>query len=142
PPDPEETASPEQQQQTEDLEARDRLLPDNPINLTKLRGTDADAEFRGTEVQANDVPLDHVFLDMDLNNGHLQMTRLDFGVAHGTVTMQIFVNSMQSPIQARMAAKYNHIQLNKLLAPFEAADDAFGVLHGQASLWMQGESFA
>jgi hypothetical protein len=142
PPDPEETASPDQRAQAEELEERNTLLPDKPINFTKLRETDADVEYRAKHVQTNDIPLDHIELNMILEDGHLQTTRLNYGVAQGTVAMNLYVKANHSPVQAKLATNFHQINLKELLASFEVADESFGILGGRATLWMQGGSLA
>lgn len=142
PPDPEETASSEQQAQAEKLEERNRVLPNDPINFTRLRETDADVTYQAKHVQANQLPLDDFFLDMVLENGHLQMTRLDFGVRGGTMAMELEVQAGQSPVQAKLNADFDKVKLSKLFSRFEMADDAVGNIGGHATLWMRGKSLA
>lgn len=142
PPDPEETASSEQQAQAEELEEQNRILPDNPVNFTRLRETDADVTYKAKHVQANQFPLDDFFLDMVLENGHLQMTRLDFGVRGGTMAMELEVQAGQSPVQAKLNADFDKVKLSKLFKGSEMADDASGNMGGHATLWMRGESLA
>ncbi|HBP86797.1 MAG TPA: hypothetical protein DD706_03765 [Nitrospiraceae bacterium] len=142
PPDPEETASPRQEAQAEQSDDRETLLPDKPIDFTQLRKLDADVEYRAQDVKAPDLPLNDFVLNMTLENGHLEMNRLDFGVATGTVSMQLEVNAGESPVQAKLHTSLDHVNLSRLLARFEVADDSFGDLGGRATLWMRGTSFA
>ncbi len=141
-PDPKETASATQKQQTKQFEHRDALLPDKPIDFTKLQDIDADVEYRASSVQAPNFPLDDILLKMDLQEGHLRMNRLDFGVANGTVAMQLEVNARTLPVKAKLISDFDQVNLSKLLASFEVADNTFGNIGGRATLWMQGESLA
>jgi uncharacterized protein involved in outer membrane biogenesis len=142
PPDPDETASPQQEAQAEDSDERKTLLPDKPIDFTQLRKLDADVEYRAKGVKAPDLPLNDFVLNMILEDGHMQMDRLDFGVATGTVAMQLEVNAHESPVLAKLHTDFDHVNLSRLLARFKVADDAFGDIGGRALLWMRGKSLA
>ncbi len=141
-PDPEETASAKQKAQAEKFEDRDKLLPDKPMDFTKLQNVDVDMEYRAKRVQAPDLPIDDFLLKMALQDGYMRMNRLDFGVANGTVAMELEVNARMSPIQAKLKTDFDQVHLSKLLASFEMADDSFGNIGGRATLWMKGESLA
>ena len=142
PPDPNETASAKQKEQAEKFENRDRLLPDKPIDFTQLQNVDADVEYRAKEVQAPKLPIDNFLLKMNLEDGHLQMNRLDFGVANGVIAMELEVNARNLPVQAKVNTDFDQVNLSRLLASVEMADDSFGKIGGRATLWMQGDSLA
>ncbi|WP_447962956.1 AsmA family protein [Nitrospira sp. Ecomares 2.1] len=142
PPDPDESASPEQEAHAEAAEKRKTLLPNKPIDFTQLRKLDADVEYRAKGVKAPDLPLNDFSLNVVIQDGHMQMDRLDFGVARGTVAMQLEVNAHESPAQGKLHSHFDHINLSQLLARFEVANDSFGDIGGRATLWMQGESLA
>ncbi len=142
PPDPEETASAKQQAQAENFEDRDKLLPAKPVDFTQLQKVDADVEYRGKRVQAPDLPLDDFLLKMNLQDGHLQMNQLDFGVGNGTMAMKLIVNARNVPVEAKLKTDFDQVNLSKALASFEVADDSFGMIGGQGTLWMKGESLA
>jgi AsmA family protein len=142
PPDPDEAASPKQEAQAEAAKKRKTLLPNKPLDFTQLRKLDADVEYRAKGVMAPDLPLNDFALNVVLQDGHMQMDPLEFGVATGTVAMQLEVNAHESPAQAKLHTHFDHLNLSQLLARFEVADDSFGDIGGRATLWMQGESLA
>ena len=142
PPDPEETASSEQQIKAEKLEDRNVLLPNQPIDFTKLQKVNADVEYRARRVQAPSLPLDDFHLTMDLQEGHMQMKRLDFGIATGTIAMELEINAHSTPVNAKLKSDFDHVNIRKLLKSFEVTDDSFGDLGGRATLWMRGTSMA
>ncbi|GJL63359.1 MAG: hypothetical protein NPIRA04_20130 [Nitrospirales bacterium] len=142
PPDPEETASSKQKAQAEKFEDRERLLPEKPIDFTQLQKVDADVDYRARNVQAPDLPLDDFVLVMTLQNGHMQINRLDFGVAKGTAAMELEVNARQVPVEAKLKADFDEVNLSKLLASSETTDDSFGNIGGKGTLWMRGASLA
>lgn len=142
PPDPEETASKAQKARAEKTEDRQTVLPDKPMDFTRLRKVDAEVEYTATDVLAPDLPLNDFALNLTLKDGHLQMDRLDFGVATGTVSMHLEVNAREDPIQAKLHTDVDHVNLSRLLARFDVADDSFGDIGGRAKMWMRGESLA
>ncbi|WP_443147801.1 AsmA family protein [Nitrospira sp.] len=142
PPDPEETASEAQEARAEKTEDRQTVLPVKPMDFTQLRKLDAEVEYTATDVLAPDLPLNDFALNVTLEDGHLQMDRLDFGVATGTVSMQLEMNARKDPIQAKLHTDVDHVNLSRLLARFDVADDSFGDIGGRAKLWMQGQSLA
>ncbi|WP_454061488.1 AsmA family protein [Candidatus Nitrospira salsa] len=142
PPDPEETASEKQKAQAEKFDDRERLLPAKPIDFTQLQKVDADVDYRAKNVQAPDLPLDDFVLTMTLQNGHMQMNRLDFGVAKGTAAMELEVNARQIPVKAKLKTDFDQVNLSKLFTASEMTDDAFGNIGGKGTLWMRGTSLA
>ncbi|GJL57761.1 MAG: hypothetical protein NPIRA03_06180 [Nitrospirales bacterium] len=142
PPDPEETASKAQEARAEKTEDRQTVLPDKPMDFTQLRKLDAEVEYTATDVLAPDLPLNDFALNVTIEDGHLQMDRLDFGVATGTVSMQLEMNARKDPIRAKLHTNVDHVNLSRLLARFDVADDSFGDIGGRAKLWMQGQSLA
>ncbi len=142
PPDPEETASEAQEAHADKTEDRQTVLPVKPMDFTQLRKLDAEVEYTATDVLAPDLPLNDFALHVTLEDGHLQMDRLDFGVATGTVSMQLEMNARKDPIQAKLHTDVDHVNLSRLLARFDVADDSFGDIGGRAKLWMQGQSLA
>ncbi|MBA3614239.1 MAG: AsmA family protein [Nitrospirales bacterium] len=141
-PDPEETASPQQEAKAEASEDRKTLLPDKPIDFTKLRKFDADVEYRAKSILALDLPLNDFKMNMMLEDGRLQMDHLDVDVATGTIAMQLEVNAHESPVQAKLHTSFDHVNLSQMLARFEVGDTSFGDIGGRATLWMRGESLA
>ncbi|MEX2491610.1 MAG: AsmA family protein [Nitrospirales bacterium] len=142
PPDSDETASSQQEAPAESTEDRDTLLPHKPIDFTQLRQLDADVEYRAKDVKAPDLPLNDFALDMTLEDGRMQVDRLDFGVATGTVAMQLEVNAHESPVLAKLQTDFDQVNLSGLLARFDVADNSFGHIGGRGLLWMRGQSLA
>lgn len=67
-------------------EERDRVLPDAPLNLERLRATDLDVRLRAKRITApNNLPLDDMDSRFVLDRGLLTVDPLTFGVAGGTI---------------------------------------------------------
>lgn len=141
PPDPEETSK-AQEAHAEKTEERQTVLPDKPMDFTQIRKMDAEVEYAANDVLAPDLPLNNFSLSLTLEDGHLQMDRLDFGVATGTVPTQLEMNARKDPIEAKLHTDVDHVNLSRLLARFDVADNSFGDIGGRGKLWMQGQSLA
>ena len=102
PPDPEETVSAKQQMQAETFKKRDRVLPDKSIKFSQLQQLDADVEYRALRVQAPKLPLDDFTLHLTIDDGRLEMDRLDFGVAQGTVGITFEIDAHDSPVRVKL----------------------------------------
>ncbi len=141
-PDPKETVSSEQKAEATVTEKRQKVFPDKPINFAQLQQVDADVEYRATAVKAPNLPLDDFLLDFVLQNGNLQIDRLNFGVAGGTIAMELGVNARKESVKAKLITEFDQVNLKEMLAKFEVGDDSFGTIAGRATVWMEGNSLA
>ncbi|HEU0118552.1 MAG TPA: AsmA family protein, partial [Alphaproteobacteria bacterium] len=64
----------------------DKLLPDVPIDLTRLRASDADVDFRATRINQPGWPIDNMDTHIHLKDGLLHIDPLTFGVAGGKIS--------------------------------------------------------
>lgn len=84
-----ETASGDQKQIAGQLQAQRRLLPDSTLQVERIRAMDAKVRYRALAVNAPNLPLRRVSLDLNLDNGVLTMDPLSFDFARGRLTSQI-----------------------------------------------------
>ncbi|WP_269715504.1 AsmA family protein [Caulobacter sp. NIBR2454] len=84
-----ETASDGQKQIAGQLRAQQRLLPDSTLQVERIRAMDAKVRYRALAVNAPNLPLRRVSLDLNLNDGVLVMDPLSFDFARGRLTSQI-----------------------------------------------------
>ncbi len=141
-PDPEETASANQKAEAELADTKQTVIPDKPLDFSQLRRVDADVIYRAKGVKSPGLPLDDFLLKFNLKDGRLQIDRLNFGVADGTIANMLLVDVRNPPVQAKLSTEFDEVNLNELLAPFEVADDSFGNIGGKATLWFKGDSLA
>ena len=80
-----ETASAVQQAVEEQLAAADRLLPDAPLQLERVRNMDAEVEFTAREVVSDTLPLTSIALVLSLDDGVLTLDPLTFALTQGDV---------------------------------------------------------
>jgi uncharacterized protein involved in outer membrane biogenesis len=90
----------------------------------------------------NKVPLDSVSLEMKLEEGHLALKPLKFGIGDGNVSSNLEVSAADRPIQGTLETEIQHVNLKKVVQPFDIAEDTVGLIGGRAKFWMRGDSIA
>lgn len=139
---PGETASPEQRQEAQQETQDKSVLPDDPINLERLRAMDAIVDYKAKRVQVDKVPLDSLSLEMKLDDGHLLLKPFKFGVGDGSISSNLEISAGDRPIKSNLETEIQHVNLKKVVKPYEIADDTVGMIGGRAKLWMRGDSVA
>ncbi|HET7135163.1 MAG TPA: AsmA family protein, partial [Casimicrobiaceae bacterium] len=77
--------TPAQRREQSARAASDRVLPDKPFDLSKLRNHDVDLRLTGKSVKWGRFPLDNLALHMRIDHGVVRFAPLDFGIADGHV---------------------------------------------------------
>ena len=95
-----------------------RVLPNTPINVSKLPGLNADLTFDGTQIKAvAGAPLERISLGLKLRDGDLSVNPLRFHAAQGDVDLSFhftpFTND--TPPRLHADAEIRHVDLHKLL---------------------------
>jgi Asp-tRNA(Asn)/Glu-tRNA(Gln) amidotransferase A subunit family amidase len=92
--------TPQQQERAAQLRreerANPRLLPDEPLNLPKLRAVDAHLAYRAERVQGRSVPFDDLALRLDVVDGTVALRPLSFGVGRGRIAADVLAAYDQS----------------------------------------------
>lgn len=140
-PDPSETASPEQRRAQQQQRSA-RALPDKPMDLTQVRAMDASVQFQGKHVHAGKLPIDEVDVRMQLQQGRMQFDPLRFRAGGGKVDAQITLDASKETATATLNGEVSNLDLRRLLADLDIANDSVGKVGGRAKLWMHGNSLA
>ena len=122
--------------------ARDRVLPDTPYELDKLRSMDADVRWKAQRINAPKLPLDDMDVHFLLENGVLQLKPLNFGVAGGDIRSDIRMDARQSPIRTKADINASGLKLGSLFPDAKLAQDATGNVGGKITLSGTGNSIA
>lgn len=69
----------------EQIEAANRVLPDVPINLDRLRATDMDVNLKADVIKVPNIPVNRLNTHIVLKEGVLSFDPLDLGIAKGTI---------------------------------------------------------
>ena len=120
----------------------DRVLPQEPFSLEKLRIANADVKFRGERVLTEKLPLEKITANLKLRDGVLTLEPLNFGVAGGNLVSQIRMDARQPVIKSRMDISVKQVRLEKLFPAFKLSQANAGVIMGRARLDTAGNSVA
>lgn len=145
---PGEAAAEEQRRQAQEKARRDRVLPNEPIDLERLRAMDAQVTFKGEKVIAPNLPLNDLSAELKLEDGQLSFTPLNFGVAGGDVQSEIHIDGSKKPVEGSLKIKVKQVNLKGFLAQseiakkVEAVEKSFGTIGGQGEVSGTGASVA
>jgi AsmA family protein len=92
-PDPRETASDVQKTIASELRAQQRLLPDAPLQVERLRAMDATLDYRAASVRSDRLPVRRAAVELELRNGLLDVDRFYFGLTSGEVAGSATINA-------------------------------------------------
>lgn len=139
PPDTNETASPEQRQMAANLAAQGRLLPDAPLDISRVRNMDARVTYRAAHVRSNRVPLRGVAVDINLDNGLLRLDPMTLDLTRGRLGGALSINARQDTPRVDLDVRLTNARLESI---FRIGDrqPLTGALAGRAQLTGYGRS--
>lgn len=140
PPDTSETASVRQNIKSEKVAQSDKAIPDTQFNLDKLKSADAEVKFKAKHIDAPDLPIDDLSLDLSLKNGLLKLQPLQFGVADGSLNAYATIDASTSTISWDYDVRLRHFLLGKLLKSASFKDAGKGQISGDIKLKARGNS--
>jgi uncharacterized protein involved in outer membrane biogenesis len=120
----------------------DRVLPQEPFSLEKLRVANANVKFRGERIVTEKLPLEKITATLRLYDGVLRLEPLNFGVAGGTLASQIRMDARGQVIRTRADVAVKQLRLEKLLPGFKLSHANAGVLTGRIKADTTGNSVA
>lgn len=120
----------------------DRVLPQEPFSLEKLRVANADVKFRGERVVTEKLPLEKMTFTLKLNDGVLTLEPLNFGIAGGNVVSQLRMDARQAVIKTRADIAVKQLRLEKIFPNFRLSGANAGAITGRAKLDTAGNSVA
>ncbi|MEO5763772.1 MAG: AsmA family protein, partial [Casimicrobiaceae bacterium] len=132
----------EQQNAAQRRKASDRLLPDTPLDLVKLRSLDADVKFRGTAVRFGTAPVDHLTSHVKLQDGVLRLDPLDFGIGEGHVVSNVTFDVNKATPSVEGQVDLRDVELKRLFPKLASPSGTAGRFGGRARFRSQGGSVA
>lgn len=94
-PDTGETASAEQRAIAANLAGEGRLLPDAPLDISRVRNMDARVSYRAAHVRSDRLPLRGLAVDVGLDNGMLRLDPLTLELARGRIGGAVAINARE-----------------------------------------------
>ena len=138
---PGETTSEEQKKRAAAEKKDDRIFPDQPYNLERLRAMDADVRLRATQILAPNLPIDNLAAKLSLNDGVLKFEPAAFGVANGRIELYSTFDGSKRPSKVNIDARLLQLDLKRLLGKSTFAQKSLGPIEGRINLSGTGESF-
>jgi uncharacterized protein involved in outer membrane biogenesis len=121
----------------------DKVLPVEEFRTERWRDMDADVEFTGKRiVHSADLPFTDLYTHLVLDDGHLSLEPLRFGVAGGKLDAQVRLNGQTTPLEGRAKLTARNFKLKQLFPTFEPMKTSFGELNGDADIAGRGNSVA
>lgn len=117
-----------------------RVLPDAPLAAEQIRAVDAKVTFHGDKVEAPNVPLNAVDLDLTLQDGLLQLKPLRLGVAGGQVNADIRLDARHDPVTTDYDVRLSKFRLERFLDSAGLSGSGDGIINGRVRLTGQGDS--
>jgi len=142
PPNPAGTASAEQRKEAAERATRDRILPDRPYRLERIRAADADVRFRGERLIAPGLPLEDLTAQLRLTDGRLQLQPITFGVAGGRITASVLMDAGREPLSTAADVTVTDLDLQRLFPGFKLSGASAGLIGGFGRVTTQGDSVA
>ncbi|QEA39777.1 AsmA family protein [Pistricoccus aurantiacus] len=136
-----ETVSPQQQREAAAREESDYLFPREPLNIEAATGAmQADIEYRATRVETDILPLDELYFQVNIGNDRLEIKPLEFNLGKGDIHLELSFDTGRVPIAGSLEGEVRRIDLKRVLAPFDIADESLGQVGGRMRFWMRGDS--
>lgn len=108
-------ASPEQKQEAATQKAAPTIIPDVPLDISRLSAMDAQVEFTGQQIQSGGLPLDNFYMKLSLDDSLLKADSLRFGTASGDISVMLTVNARQEPVRIDSDFLFRKLDLARLM---------------------------
>jgi uncharacterized protein involved in outer membrane biogenesis len=120
-----------------------KVLPHTPLDLQRLKAMNAEVAFSAAHIKnAGKMPIDRAAMQVRLENGVLQLDQMNLGIAGGTVTGRLHIDSHSDPAVADVHLNGKSLELNKLFHDVELTKTSFGKLSADIDLSGRGNSAA
>lgn len=118
------------------------VLPDVPIDLTRLRAGDLDLDFEAKKLNAPGWPLSDMKTHISLKDGLLTFDPLGFGLASGTVNGHLTMDGREDIPKVDMDLKVNKMSLSRFFQSEKMKEMTKGAINGRIQLTGNGHSLA
>ncbi|NJO36803.1 MAG: AsmA family protein [Rhizobiales bacterium] len=135
-----ETASEEQQAQSERREEQDRLLPTLEIDPANWQNLDLDVRYRADRIDAENLPIDRIDFRVVTDGRWLTLDPLDTGLADGRIVAFASLDGTQDPLAGDFDVRITNLQLQEFLAKLGVGGEGLGEISGRLRLTGRGRS--
>jgi uncharacterized protein involved in outer membrane biogenesis len=132
----------DQQKAASKRAATERVLPDKPFELAKLRDHDVDLKFKGQSVKWGSVPIDNLDTHLTLKQGIMRFKPLDFGLAGGHVISNVTLDVTRELPSAEATIEVRNLELKRIFPQLASPNGSAGRFGGRARFQTRGNSVA
>ncbi|MCH4090783.1 AsmA family protein [Acetobacter sp.] len=119
------------------------VLPDTPINVPRLRAVNAHATYKGEHIQNRQLPLDDINAEFTVQDGAIDVKKLNFGVGTGTLASSATLTPVDDRnFAVKAKVDFSRIDLAHIIRTATGAGAQGGVIGGRFSLTSTGNSVA
>jgi len=130
-----------QRQEHAQQDASGKLLPDQPLNLPKLRAVDFNVRYKGQRIESESTPLDNLEAHLTVSDGVIELKPLSFGVGQGAIVLDVGLDGNQQPVKADADIDFRQLDLSHILQKTSMFKGA-GIVGGSARIDTTGASLA
>lgn len=121
------------------MAANQRLLPDAPLQVSRLRGMDAKVKYVATTVTSETLPVRSASVNLVLDNGLLTLDPLVFGFAQGRIGGKLAINARNTTPAVDMDMRLTGASTAQFI-PAKFSGAVSSTLNGRAKLSASGLS--
>lgn len=129
-------------QSPQNSKASDKLLPDVPINVTRLRAADLDVDFKASHINQPGYPMDNMNTHFHLKDGVLRIDPLSFGIADGTLSGYLELNGQGEMPVVETDLMLKNLSLKRFFDNTSFASLSSGHFGGRFKIKGAGKSLA
>ena len=115
----------------------DKLLPDVPLHVERLKQMDASVDYDAATIRSRDFPLRGVHTHIELQDAVLTLQPLAFQFAYGRLSGMLKINARRTVAVTSVDARITDVRVEQFLGPNPAAT---GMLEARARLTGSGNS--
>ncbi|HWL82785.1 MAG TPA: AsmA family protein [Roseomonas sp.] len=122
--------------------ASNRVLPDTPVNLPRLRAADVHLTYDAGQIRGRAMPLDNMHVKLDIVDGAIALHPLGFGVGKGRIDGDFDFTPVESGgLKAKGDVKFRQVDLSRLMGVTPLGEGQGGI-GGAARIETQGRTLA
>lgn len=136
-----ETASPEQVVMARKLVVQQRLFPDAPLDLTRIRAMDADVQYAAESIRDTPIKLASASVRVRLDAGLLRANPVRLDLPHGRVEGFVNLDARKAVAQTQLDLRLSNSRIETFIPiQYDGAAPLTGILVGRARLTGSGNS--
>lgn len=138
---PGETLSPEQAAISRKMVAQQRLLPDTPLDVTRIRAMDADVTYKALSIRDTPIDLRSGEVRVRLDDGLLRAQPVRLDLPRGRIEGGVVLNARNATPRTDLDLRLSNSRIETLIPlQFQGSSPVTGPLMGRAKLVGTGNS--